>query len=249
MQGILAGRVAWVTGASSGIGAGTALCLARAGAAVAITGRRAERLQALAREIEAAGGSALVLPGDVTQEDFAPQAAARIPDRYGRLDILVNSAGILRSGTIGEGSLAEYRQVVDVNLMGTVYCSRAVIPRMKAQRGGNIINICSLADYQIAAPFNAYCASKHAVSAMSDAMRQELGGFGIRVCNLTPGAVTTEVAEHLTDPPIRAAIQQHVTTDAIRPENIGDIAVFIAALPPEVNIDRISVRPTADVAP
>lgn len=243
----LAGRVALVTGASSGIGEATAIALAEAGADVAISARRADRLETLAKKIEAHGVKALTLPGDMADEATATATVEKTVAHFGKLDILVNSAGIMQMGHIETINLDEFRRVMDVNLMGTVYPSKAAIPHMRAQGRGDIVNISSQAGRKTGPMVGAYSASKHALNAMSDSLRQEVGGHGIRVCVLMPGATTTEVADSLVDPNFRAAIKTHVTKDgAVAASEIADAVVFVVSQPQRVNIDLISVRPTAD---
>jgi NADP-dependent 3-hydroxy acid dehydrogenase YdfG len=153
-------------------------------------------------------------------------------------------------GHIETTDLAEFRRVMDVNLMGTVYTSKAAIKPMKAQGHGDIVNISSQAGRKTGPMVGAYAASKHALNAMSDSMRQEVGGHGIRVCVLMPGATTTEVATSIADPNFRAAIQTHVTKDgAVAASEIADAIVFVVSQPQRVNIDLISVRPTVDTSP
>jgi NADP-dependent 3-hydroxy acid dehydrogenase YdfG len=248
MTGALSGRIALVTGASSGIGEAAAIALAEAGAHVAVSARRADRLTALVGRIEALGVKALALPGDVVDQAVATAAVNDTIAHFGRIDILVNSAGILQAGGIETSDLDEYRRVMDVNLMATVYTCKAAIPPMKAQGSGDIINISSQAGRKNAAPFNAYSASKHALNAMSDSMRMEVGGSGIRVCVLMPGATTTEVADSVSDPNFREAMKAHVgKAEAVSAAEMADAVVFVASRPQRVNIDLISVRPTSDV--
>ena len=247
MTKTLTGRVALVTGASSGIGEAAAIALAEAGADIAISARRADRLEALKAKIEALGVKVLALPGDVVDEKIATEAVEKTVAHFGKLDILVNSAGIMHMGTTEGTDLAEFRRVMDVNLLGTVYTCKAAIAPMKAQGRGDIINISSQAGRKTGPMVGAYSASKHALNAMSDSMRQEVGGFGIRVCVLMPGATTTEVATSISDPNFRAAIQSHVTKDgAVAASEIADAIVFIVSQPQRVNIDLISIRPTID---
>ena len=249
MAGVLAGRVALVTGASSGIGEGAALALAAAGASVAVSARRAERLAELVKRIESSGGKALALPGDVVDEAIAVAAVEKTIAHFGKLDILINSAGIIQAGGIEASDLDEYRRVIDVNLMATVYTCKAAIAQMKAQGSGDIINISSLAGRKAAKLFNAYTASKHAVNAMTDAMRQEVAGFGIRVTILNPGATQTEVADNVSDPKWREMMRTHTKKDdAVMPSDIGDAIVLVVGLPRRANVSEISIRPTSDAS-
>ena len=243
----LSGKVALVTGASSGIGEGTALALAQAGATVAVAARRADRLEGLVREIEAAGGKALAIAGDMTVEPEATRAVEQTVERLGRLDILINSAGVMQAGGIENADLDEYRRVFDINLFATLYTCKAAVPHMLKQGGGDIVTISSLAGRKGGPQTNAYSASKHAVNSMTDAMRQELGGRNIRVCTLMPGATTTEVGDNITDPNWRAAIQAHVAKEgAVLPSEVGETIVYILSLPRRVNISEICIRPTID---
>ena len=243
----LAGKVALVTGASSGIGAATGIALAAAGATVALSARRKDRLDELVEQIEAAGGKALALPGDMTVEAEAIAAVEDTVKALGRIDILINSAGIMQAGGIEGADLDEYRKVVDINLMATVYTCKAAIPHMLAGGVGDIINISSLAGRKGGPETNAYSASKHAVNAMTNGMRQELGDRNIRVSFLMPGATETEVASGISNPAWREAIQKHVTKDgAVKASEIADTLVFMLSMPRHVNISEISVRPTID---
>ena len=247
MSKLLEGKVALVTGASSGIGEAAALCLAEAGATVAMSARRTERLAGLVEKIEAIGGKALAIPGDMAVEEQARAAVAETVAKFGRIDILINSAGIMEAGGIENCDTAIYRKVMDINLMGTVYTCAEAVPHMLEQGGGDIITISSLAGRKGGPMTSAYSASKHAVNFMTDGMRQELGGKNIRVCTLMPGATETEVGDSITDPNWRKAIQAHVSKEgAVKPRDIGEAIVFILAMPRRTNISEISIRPTID---
>lgn len=249
MPGLLEGKVALVTGASSGIGEAAALALAGAGAAVALSARRADRLADVAARIEQAGGRALALPGDMTVETDAVRAVEDTVAGLGRLDIVINSAGVMQAGGVEHCDTDEYRRVFDINLFATLYTCKAAVPHMLAQGGGDIINISSLAGRKGGPMTNAYSASKHAVNAMTDAMRQELGGRNIRVTILMPGATSTEVGDNISDPNWRKAIQAHVGKEgAVLPSEIAEAIVFICGLPRRVNISEIAIRPTIDTS-
>ena len=247
MTETLAGKIALVTGASSGIGEATAIALAAAGATVAISARRADRLEGLVRKIEAGGGKALALPGDMTVEADAIQAVEDTVAQFGRIDILINSAGIMQAGGVENCDLDEYRRVFDINMFATLYTCKAAVPHMLSQGGGDIVTISSLAGRK-GGPFtNAYAASKHAVNTFTDAMRQELGDRNIRVTILMPGATTTEVGDSITNPEWRTMIQAHVSKEgAVKASEVGDTIVFILSLPRNVNISEICIRPTID---
>jgi NADP-dependent 3-hydroxy acid dehydrogenase YdfG len=243
----LSGKVALVTGASSGIGAATALELARAGASVALSARRADRLTGLVAEIEALGSKALALPGDMMVEAEAIKAVEDTVAHFGRIDILINSAGVMQAGGIVDADLAEFRRVYEINVFGTLYTCAAAVPHMLKQGEGDIVNITSLAGRKGGPETNAYSGSKHAANSMTDAMRQELGGKNIRVSILMPGATTTEVGDSISNPNWRKAIQAHVSKEgAVKPEEIGQTIVFMLSLPRNAHISEISVRPTID---
>jgi NADP-dependent 3-hydroxy acid dehydrogenase YdfG len=245
----LAGKVALVTGASSGIGEATALCLAEAGAAVAMSARRADRLAGLVEKIEAAGGTALAIPGDMTVEADAKRAVEETVAKLGSIDILINSAGVMQAGGIENCDTELYKKVIDINLMGTVYTCAAAVPHMLGKGEGDIITISSLAGRKGGPMTSAYSASKHAVNFMTDGMRQELGGRNIRVTTLMPGATETEVGDSIVDPNWRTAIQAHVSKEgAVKPRDIGETIVFILSLPRRANISEIAVRPTIDTS-
>jgi NADP-dependent 3-hydroxy acid dehydrogenase YdfG len=250
MKESLAGKVALVTGASSGIGEAAALGLAAEGVAVALAARRADRLTGLLQRIQATGGKALALPCDMTVQSEAVKAVEDTVAELGRIDILINSAGIMQTGGIENGDIDEYRRVFDINLFATLYACRASLPHMLKQGGGDIINISSLAARKGNANTNAYSASKHALNSMTDLMRQEVGNRNIRVCILMPGATQTEVGDSITDPKWRQAIQAHVSKEgAVLPAETADTIVFILTLPRRVNISEICVRPTIDTTP
>lgn len=250
MQHSLAGRVALVTGASSGIGEAGAIALAGAGAAVAVAARRANRLDALVRRIESAGGKALALPGDVAVETFATSIVDSAVRHFGRLDILVNSAGAAESGGVENANTDTWRRLIDLNLLATLYTCKAAIGPMKAVGHGDIINISSIAGRRASSVFGSYSTSKFALNAMTEGLRQEVGKAGIRVCIIEPGATTTEVADPMSDSKARQALQAHVSKDgAMKSEDIAAAILFVASLPPRANVSEILIRPTIDTKP
>jgi NADP-dependent 3-hydroxy acid dehydrogenase YdfG len=250
MSGKLVGKAALVTGASSGIGEAAALALAAAGARVALSARREDRLRALAARIEQGGSTALALPGDVADEAVAQAAVDAAAKRFGRLDIVVNSAGIIEAGGVENANIADWRRVLEINLMAVLYVSRAAIPHIKAAGGGDIVNISSTAGRRAAGVFGPYSTSKFGLTGLSEGMRQELGAQGIRVSIVEPGATSTEVAGSIANPALRAAMEKHVTKEgALLPSDVADAIVFIVSLPPRANVSQLLIRPTIDVAP
>ena len=239
-------KVAIVTGASSGIGEAAAELIAREGANVVAVARRADRLTGLVTRITAAGGRASALPADVTREAAAMQVVAQAIARYGRVDILVNSAGIVRPGSVEAADPADWREQIDINLLAPMYLSKAVIPGMRARGDGHILNVTSTAARTAGPRFAGYNASKWGANAYSDAMRQELAPFGIRVTIVEPGATTTEVGNSIQDPKDRAFMQAHVTKEGTM--HVNDVAgaiVYALKQPPNVNVREIWIAPTA----
>jgi NADP-dependent 3-hydroxy acid dehydrogenase YdfG len=193
------------------------------------------------------GGKALALAGDMAVEAEAIKAVEDTVAQFGRIDILINSAGVMQAGGIEGADLAEFRRVYEINVFGTLYTCAAAVPYMLKQGEGDIVNITSLAGRKGGPETNAYSGSKHAANSMTDAMRQELGGKNIRVSILMPGATTTEVGDSISNPNWRKAIQAHVAKDgAVKPEEIGQTIVFMLSLPRNAHISEISVRPTID---
>jgi NADP-dependent 3-hydroxy acid dehydrogenase YdfG len=241
-------KIALVTGASSGIGAATAELLAREGAVVAAVARRADRLDSLVARISAAGGRAASFAADVAKEPDATGVAGRILQRYGRIDILINSAGIVRPGEVESADPAHWREMIDINLLAAMYLSRAVLPGMRTRGDGHIVNVSSTAGRQVGTRHSGYVASKHAVNAFSEALRQEVAPFGIRVTIVEPGATHTEVADSIPDEQGRAAMIQHIAKQGnMQPADVAGAILFALRQPPNVNVREIWLAPTAAV--
>jgi NAD(P)-dependent dehydrogenase (short-subunit alcohol dehydrogenase family) len=200
MTETLKGKVAFVTGGGTGIGEAAALALAAAGAKVVVTGRRQARLDEVVAAIASAGGTALAIQSDVSDEADAFAAVGQAVAAYGALDILINSAGVNEAGGIQALDLDGWRKVIDINLYGTIYATKAAVPHIKAAGGGDIINISSTSGRRAAALFAAYATSKHGVNGFTESIRQELGNDNIRVCVIEPGATETEIADSISDP-------------------------------------------------
>jgi NAD(P)-dependent dehydrogenase (short-subunit alcohol dehydrogenase family) len=237
----LAGKVAWVTGAGSGIGEAAALALAREGAAVALSGRRREPLQTVADKIAQAGGKALVAPGDLGAEDTAGRCADQIARAFGRLDILVNNAG----ANVLERSWAKLnperiKTVLDANLNSAFYCSVAALALMRPQKDGLLIHTASWAGRFVGiVPGPAYVAAKHAVVAMSYSINMEEFQHGIRSTVLCPNEVATPILD-LRPTPVSAEDRARM----IQPEHMADLIVYIARQPPTICLNEVVVSPT-----
>ena len=247
MDGILSGKTALVTGASSGIGRGTALALAAAGAHVALVARRADRLDDLAAEIKADGGQALARAADVTDEDDATRAVEDAVGHFGGLDILVNAAGMTQVGKVENANLTDWRYVFELNFWSGLYTSRAAIPALKAG-GGDIVNVSSTAGRRpVGATFGPYAASKFALTAFTESLRAEVTLAGIRVCIIEPGATATEIHTHINDERVRETTRQHIEKDgAMQPEDVAAAIVFVVGLPRRVNVSQLMIRPSVD---
>ncbi len=219
-------RVAIVTGAGRGVGRAAALELARRGARVALVARTEAQLREVAQEIEALGGQALAIPTDITDESQVARMAEQVLSRFGRVDILLNVAGIAYWGLVENFSLEQWNRTVAVNLTGMFLCSRAVIEPMKRQRSGHIVNISSGAGKQGYANLAAYSASKFGVIGFSQALAAELGSWGIKVTSLLPGSIETTFSAGF--PPERLAGRKVLL---LKPEEVVQAIIFLITQP------------------
>ena len=245
MTGKLDGKVALVTGASSGIGEATALALAEEGAAVAISARRADRLEDLAKRIEAKGGKVKVIVADVALEDQAQEMVVAANAAFGRLDILVNNAGVMLLGPVANADTEDWRRMIQTNVLGLMYATHAALPLMRAQGQGHIVNISSVAGRTARAGAGVYNASKWGVGAFSESLRQEVYKDKIRVTIIEPGAVATELTQHITHPDSKKQIEQFVQAmTPLESEDIAAAILYAVTQPPRVNVNEILIRPT-----
>ncbi|MGI8558011.1 MAG: SDR family oxidoreductase [Solirubrobacteraceae bacterium] len=241
----LQGRVAAITGASSGIGEATALKLSRAGASVALGARRGERIDKLAQQIEDEGGRAVALPTDVADEGQARAFVAHAYEQLGRLDVLVNNAGVMLLGAVEGADTAQWRQMVDVNVFGLLYCTHAALPVMREQGGGHIVNVSSVAGRRAGAGAAVYNLTKFGVCGFSEALRQEALQSDVRVTLIEPGYVDTELAGHNTQPVVARAEQlREEIGEVLSAGDIAEAILYAAGQPAHVNINEILVVPT-----
>jgi NADP-dependent 3-hydroxy acid dehydrogenase YdfG len=241
----LAGKVALVTGASSGIGEATAVALAGAGAAVAIGARRKDRLDALAGRLRDGGARVLELDLDVTDEQACVDAVGRTREELGGLDVLVNNAGVMLLGTIVGADTEDWRRMVSTNVLGVMYMTHAAIDGLVEQGSGDIVNMSSVAGRQARKGAGVYNATKWAVNAFSESLRQEVTGRGVRVGLVEPGAVTTELTDHITQPEAKeSAVQMYTGMRALHADDIARAVLYMVTQPPHVAINEMLVRPT-----
>ncbi|MCA1971303.1 MAG: SDR family oxidoreductase [Caenispirillum sp.] len=241
----LTGKIALVTGASSGIGAATAAKLAEAGAKVGIAARRTEKLQDLKTQIEARGGDALVIHMDVVDTASVEAGVRKLVDTYGSVDILVNNAGLMPLSDIDQFKVDEWHRMVDVNMKGLLNTTAAVLPQMIRQHSGHVFNMSSIAGRKVFKGLAVYCATKHAVTAFSDGLRMEVGQkHNIRVTCIQPGAVATELYAHITDPGYRRQMDELASQMTfLQGEDVGDTIVFAAEAPAHVDVAELFVLP------
>jgi NADP-dependent 3-hydroxy acid dehydrogenase YdfG len=245
---VLEGTVALVTGASSGIGAATAAALAGQGAAVALAARRGDRLAAIAADIREQGGSALVLECDVTDEGQAAGAVERTVGELGRLDTLVNNAGVMLLGPVAGAPMAEWQQMVQLNVLGLLYCAHAALPHLLAaaedepRHVADMVNISSVAGRAARNGNGVYSLTKHGIGAFSESLRQEVTKRYLRVSLVEPGATATELASH-NRPEVLAGIRSQFgqTMDAA---DIADAITYIVTRPRHVAVNEMLIRPT-----
>jgi NADP-dependent 3-hydroxy acid dehydrogenase YdfG len=245
VAGRLDGKVALVTGASSGIGEATAIALAAEGAKVAIAARRKDRLEALEGKLASEGSTVTTLTLDVTDEQACRDAVAATRERLGGLDILINNAGLMLLGPILGADTEDWRMMIHTNVLGLMYLTHAALPHLVEQGSGDIVNISSVAGRVARSGSGVYNASKWGVNAFTESLRQEVTGRGVRVSVVEPGVVDTELGDHITHAESKRSVKEWKSS--MRVLNADDIAravVYIVSQPDHVAINEILVRPT-----
>jgi len=238
-------KVAIITGASSGIGRATALALSKAGAKVAIGARRTDKLEELENEIKQNGGEVISQKLDVTKKSECNSFADAALQKWGSIDILVNNAGLMPLSFVKNLKIDEWDQMIDVNIRGVLYCTAAVISHMKEKKSGHIVNISSVAGRVVFPAGSVYCATKHAVAAFSEGLRQELSvRSNIRVTCIEPGVVATELTNTITDESLQGFVENAKKMEALRAEDIANAILYAVESPNHVNVNEILIRPT-----
>jgi NADP-dependent 3-hydroxy acid dehydrogenase YdfG len=236
-------KVVLISGASSGIGEASARFLAARGHRVVLGARRLDRIAALAEEIRAAGGQALALALDVTELASFQAFAAAARECHGRIDVLVNNAGVMPLSLMQDLRVADWNQMIDVNLRGVLHGIASVLPIMQAQGCGQVVNIASVSAHRVDATAAVYCATKHAVRALSEGLRQETQH--LRVTLISPGLTRSELADGIADPQVKAGVRAMMAQASIAPEAIAQAIQYAITQPNEVDVNELIVRPTA----
>jgi NADP-dependent 3-hydroxy acid dehydrogenase YdfG len=242
----LEGKVAAITGASSGIGEATALAMAREGAAVALAARRKGRIDELAERIGADGGRAIAIETDVTDEEQANAFVTRAHEELGGLDVLVNNAGLMLLGPVAGAPTEQWRQMVEVNLLGLLYCTHAALPIMGSQGSGDIVNVASVAGRIASQGSGVYNMTKWGVVGFSEALRQECARANVRVTAIEPGWVDTELQGHNEHPLVVEGMNKLIQQidKILEPEDISRAILYAVTQPPHVSINEMLIRPT-----
>jgi NADP-dependent 3-hydroxy acid dehydrogenase YdfG len=238
-------KVAIITGASSGIGYTTALALSKAGAKVAIGARRIDRLEELAKKISADGGEVFYQKLDVTQRSECENFAKAVLEKWGSIDILVNNAGLMPLSLFKSLKVDEWDRMIDVNIKGVLYCTGSVILHMKEKKSGHIVNISSVAGRTVFPTGTVYCATKHAITAFSEGLRQEFSArSNIRVTSIEPGVVATELTDTITDESLKGFIENAKKMETLQAKDIANAILYAVESPSHVNVNEVLIRPT-----
>jgi len=244
----LSGKVVAVTGASSGIGEATALSCARAGAAVSLAARRMDRIEELAERITGEGGTALAVRTDVGEEAEARGFIERTHAELGRLDVLVNNAGVMLLGPIENAPTEEWRRMIEANVYGVLYCSHAALGLMRAQGSGHIVNVSSVAGRVARAGSGVYNLTKFGVGAFSESLRQEGVALGVRVTVIEPGAVATELPGHNRPEVLEQMAKRFAGVKPLDAQDIADAILYAIGAPENVSVNELLIRPSGQGA-
>lgn len=238
-------KVVVITGASSGLGAATARLLSSQGAVVVLGARRLDRITELADAIVANDGMALAIPTDVTDAGQVKHLVDTAVQTYGRIDVLLNNAGLMPHSLLERGKIDDWDRMIDVNLKGVLYGIAAALPHMKAQKSGHIINVSSVAGHKVRPGSAVYAATKTAVRVLSEGLRQEVKPYNIRTTIVSPGAIATELPDSVTEPDVAKGIREFYEQFAIPAESFARMVAFAMSQPDDVDINEILFRPTS----
>jgi len=244
MSNNIEGKVVVITGASSGLGEATARLLSAEGASVVLGARRADRIDALAKELTQSGGKAIAVPTDVTDHAQVKRLVDAAVQTYGRVDVLINNAGLMPHSPLERLKIEDWDQMIDVNLRGVLYGIAAALPHMTAQKSGHIINVSSVAGHKVRPGSAVYAATKTAVRVISEGLRQEVKPYNIRTTIISPGAIATELIDSITEPDIAENARKMVQDIAIDATAFARTVAFAISQPDDVDINEILFRPT-----
>ena len=240
----IAGKIIVITGASSGLGEASARLLSAEGATVVLGARRVERIQALADELVAKGARALALATDVTERTQVSALIDAAVQTFGRIDVLINNAGLMPQSPLDRLKVDDWDQMIDVNIKGVLYGIAAALPHMQRQKAGHIINVSSVAGHKVGPGGAVYSATKHAVRALSEGLRQEVKAWNIRSTIISPGAVATELPGSATEADVAQRLKDFYDAYAIPADSFARTVAFSIIQPDEVDINEILFRPT-----
>ena len=244
MSNNIQGKVVVITGASSGLGEATARDLSAQGATVVLGARRADRIKSLADELTRRGGKALAVPTDVIHSEQVKKLVDRAVQAHGRIDVMINNAGLMPQSPLERLRIDEWDRMIDVNIKGVLYGIAAALPYMKQQKSGHIINVSSVAGHKVRAGGAVYAATKHAVLALSEGLRQEVKPYNIRTTVISPGAVATELPNSISEPDIAEGFHKFYEAFAIPPDSFARAVAFAIGQPEDVDVNEILFRPT-----
>lgn len=245
MRENIKGKVIVITGASSGMGETAARYLAKQGGRVVLAARRAERIDVIANDINGQGGEALAQTTDVTRLEDVKKLVDTAVAKWGRIDVLINNAGVMPLSSLDQAKVNEWDMMIDVNLRGVLHGIAAALPIMKAQQSGHIINTASVAGHLVFPTSAVYSATKFAVRALTEGLRKEASTYNVRATIISPGAVSTELLDHISDKDVQAANQDYVGKVGIPPETYARMVAFAIGEPEDVGVNEIIFRPTA----
>jgi NADP-dependent 3-hydroxy acid dehydrogenase YdfG len=240
----ISGKVVVITGASSGLGEATARHLAERGATVVLGARRAERLQALVDEITRMGGTASSVATDVTNPAQVQALVDTAVDKYGRIDVILNNAGVMPHSPLERRKIDDWNRTIDINIKGVLYGIAAALPHMQRQKSGHIINVSSVAGHKVGKNNAVYAATKTAVRVITEGLRQEVKPWNLRTTIISPGAVATELANSITEADVAKGVGEFYDEYAISPESFVRAVAFAIGQPEDVDINEILFRPT-----
>ncbi len=241
----ISGKVVVITGASSGLGAATAKLLAKHGATVVLGARRKDRIDALADELNGIGAKTLAVETDVRHREQVKRLVDSAVNAFGRIDVMLNNAGLMPLAPLERLKTDEWDQMIDVNLKGVLNGIAAALPYMKEQKSGHFINVSSVYGHKLGPDATVYCATKFAVRALSEGLRQEVKPYNIRTTVISPGAVATELLEHISETEIQTQTRNFVSKIAVPAETFARMVAFAINEPADVDVNEILFRPTA----